>query len=258
MRTLSPAPPELVREFIAYNDIVGSSRYETIVRALEWAHLNLVHYVGGPTTQVFECHWHERGAAPLARVLDGTVREGNPYCPPGRPGVRHHTAGCHGTNLFLIHVLRAVNIPVAYVRRAGHATPSFPSEALYLSHGDDPYSGTTKAIRPFPRPFPISEILIDEWTFQKWFNETNSPDELQINVGRRTTELAVKHLSPYLLRARCEDLAMGRSNEESEVYRPGNAGVGRYWTVAELEAMGFWERMDTKIARYGGCSVFGW
>ena len=256
--TVSPAPPELVREFIAYNDLIGSSRYETIVRALDWAR-HMHHHCGPYTTQVFESHWHERGAAPLARKLAGTVRKGIPvYCPTPDTEVHHHTAGCHGTNHFLIHLLRAVNIPAAYVTRTGHATPSFPSEALYLSHGDDPYNGLTKAIPPFPRPFPISEILIDEGAFREWFGEPNTWEERRNNVGRRVVELGVKHLSPYLLRARCGDLAAGRSNAESEVYRPGHAGVGRYWTVEELEEMGFWERMDAKIARYGGCSVFGY
>ena len=250
-----PAPPEVVREFIAAEGLVGDSRYETVINTIDWARYQLIHFSypagGGNDYEADVDHWDYRGGSPLARVLEGTTRKRD-----GTTG--HFTAGCGGTNSFFIHVLRAVNIPVEYIIWEGHAVPSFPSEALYLSHGDDPYNGLAKPLPPFPEPFPASEIPIDEATYQEWFNESNSKEENLNNVGRRTTELAVKHLSPYLLRARCDDLAHGRSNEESEVYRPGNAGVGRYWTVAELEAMRFWERMDAKIAQYGGCSVFGY
>ncbi len=248
-----PAPPEVIRDFLAAEGLVGNSRHETLVNVIDWARYHLHHYYyRSDPDDDYEAdvdHWDYRGGSPLARVLAGTTRKSD-----GQTG--HFTAGCHGTNWFLIHVLRAVNIPVEHVIWAGHAIPSFPSDALYLSHGDDPYSGLTKPIPPFPEPFPASEIPIDEATYQEWFSESNSDEENLNNVGRRTTELAVKYLSPSLLRLRCDDLAHGRSNEESEVYRPGSAGVGRYWTVAELEAMRFWERMDAKITQYGGCSVF--
>ncbi len=42
----------------------------------------------------------------------------------------------------------------------------------------------------------------------------------------------------------------------NEVRARAGAFPSRYWTVAELEAMRFWERMDAKIAQYGRCSVF--
>ena len=249
-----PAPPEVIRDFMAAEGLVGDSRYETLIRTIDWARYHLYHYSWPRDRDNYEAdvdHWDYRGTPPLARMLSGTTRKRDRK-------MGHATWGCHGTNWFLIHLLRAVNIPVEYVLWAGHAVPSFPSEALYLSHGDDPYSRTAKPIPPFPEPYPASEIPIDEATYRGWFSESNSHDENLKNVGRRTTELSVKHLSPYLLMLRCDDLAHGRSNEESEVYRPGSAGVGRLWTVAELETMRFWERMDAKIAQYGGCSVFGY
>ena len=196
-----------------------------------------------------ENHWNYRGVAPLARVLAGTTRSDDGE-------LAHFTAGCHGTNWFLIHLLRTLNIPVEYVVWAGHAVPSFPSESLYLSHGDDPYDSLGKHWPPFPEPFPTGDIPVTEATYREWFNTTNSYQENLNNVSRRMTELGVQHLSPFLLSARCWDRARGLSNAASSVYDPAHTGVGLYWTVAELEAMQFWERLDARIEQYGGCSIF--
>ena len=187
-------------------------------------------------------------------MLSGTRRGPDELCGP-LTGVHHWTAGCHGTNWFFIHLLRAVNIPAEYIRWSGHATPHFPSEAMYLSHGDDPYNGLGLYSPPFPEPFPTSEILIPESKYTQWFNASNSSAENLNNVGRQMTELGVKYLPQVLLGIRCQDIANGVSNADSQVYRPGTAGIGRHWTVAELEAMNFWERMDAKIAQYGGCPI---
>ena len=244
-----PAPPEFIWDFMISEDLVGGSRYETIIKTLHWARYHLYHKsrLRDADYEYDVDHWDYRGGSPVARVLAGTTRK--------RDGMKGHaTAGCHGTNWLLIHVLRAVNIPVEYVVWARHAIPSFPSEGLYLSHGDDLYSQTSQYASPFPEPYPTSEIPISEETYREWFSKSNSDEENLYNVGRRTTELAVKYLPQWLLVIRCQDRANGLSNEESRVYRPGTAGIGRLWTVAELEAMRFWERMDAKIAQYGGCS----
>ena len=250
----APARPLLIRDFMENQDLVGGSRYETIVRTTDWARRWLSHFCGGWTAGNFENHWGHRGVTPLARMLSGTRRGPDELCGP-LTGVHHYTAGCHGTNWFFIHLLRAVNIPAEYIRWSGHATPHFPSEAMYLSHGDDPYDGLGLYSPPFPEPFPTSEILIPESKYTQWFNASNSFAENQNNVGRQMTELGVKYLSQWLLVLRCQDIANGVSNADSQVYRPLSAGIGRYWTVAELEAMNFWERMDAKIAQYGGCPI---
>ena len=253
----TPAPPELIREFLEAKDIVGDSRYETIVTLMDWAQWHLGHAYGGRTVQNAEAHWGYRGVSPVALMLTRrtltTYRWGDELraCRDCR---RYWTSGCHGTNWFLKHMLRAVNIPVAYERKANHATPSFPSEALYLSHGDDLLNAPAGAIPPLPEAFPISEMLIDEWTYREWFGESNSHEERLRNIGRRPVELAVKHLAPRLLAHRCRDLSSGVSKDAvGSVYY--HWGMQRYWTVEELEAMRFWERMDAKIEQYGGCPI---
>lgn len=247
-----PAPPDFIWAFMAEEGLIGATRYETIVNTLHWARYHLYHYSWPSDRTGYEIdvdHWDYRGGAPVARVLTQSTRK--------RDGFRGHpTAGCHGTNHLLAHVLRAANIPVEYIRWAGHATPSFPSEGLYLDHGDNPYGKGAQYSDPFPEPYPTAELLIDHETFSEWFNTSNSHEENLNNIGRRGTELTVEHLPQSILVTRCSDIRRGLSNEDSNVYRPGHAGIGHYWTVAELEAMQFWQRMDAKIARYGGCPNF--
>ena len=246
----TPAPPELIWDFMGREGLIGTNRQETIIKTIHWARYHLYHYSHPSDDTNYEPdvdHWDYRGGAPLARVLEGTTRKRD-----GKKG--HATAGCHGTNWVLIYVLRAANIPVEYINWGGHAVPSFPSEGLYLSHGDDPYNALGQYTSPFPEPFPTSEMLIPEDIYSDWFNASNSFDENLNNVGRRMAELGVKYLPQWLLRVRCRDIASGVSNADSQVYRPGTANIGKHWTVAELEAMNFWERMDAKIAQYGGCS----
>ena len=250
----SPAPPNVVRDFIVDNDLVGHSRYETIIRVIDWTRQHLTHFSGSGTAGNYENHWGYRGIPPLARMFVKTTRRGSPDY---RSSTAHFTAGCGGTTWFFIHVLRAVNIPVEDVDMpdSGHATPGFPSEGLYLSHGDDPYSKGGWYSPPFPEPYPSTEIPISEATYHDWFSPSNSRQENDQNVGRRTTELIVEYLPQYLLHIRCEDRANGLSKESSDVYRPESMGIGRYWTIAELDALRFWERMDAKIERYGGCPI---
>lgn len=247
----APAPPDYIWRFLEDEELIGATRKETLVNVLHWARYHLRHYYRtDATVERDEYFWNYRGGAPVARVLEGTT----PQRPGDVPHFGHWTAGCHGTNRLLIHVLRVLNIPVEYALWGGHAVPVFPSEGVALTHGDDPYSQLAQYAEPFPEPFPTGEMLIATATYSEWFSESNTNEENLHNVGRRGTELGVEHLPQWLLRVRCDDIANGRSNAESRVYRPGTAGIGWYWSVAELEAMQFWQRMDAKIAQYGGCA----
>ena len=263
-----PAPPEVIRDFMEDKDLVRGSRYETIVRTVEWTRHHLAHYNCWLTAANAENHWNYRGTPPLARMLAGTkisrdqvVRLGEHECRTyAHQHTEHWTAGCHGTAWFFLHVLRAANIPVEppeyyYSVCASHAAVSFPSEDVYLSHGDDPYNRNTWYSPPFPEPFPSSDLLIPGSQFREWFSSSHSDDENRKNVGRTVAELGVETLPQLLLHWRCLDLADGLTKESSRVYRPGSTGIGHHWTVAELEAIGFWDRLDAKIAQYGGCPI---
>ena len=239
-----PAPPDLVYAFLTGNDLIAGDRLQTIGRLLNWCRDHLVHFSGGTTAQNMEYQWQYRGFPPVSRILGGTVNT-NPT--PGYTDnqLKHRTAGCHGTNGFLRAVLRVVNIPVLYLRppNSGHATPGFPSEGMFLSHGDDPYSRLTKATPPYP----AVDLLIDQAQYDAWF-PAGAADPNR-NIGRQVYELALVHLPDYLLHLYCSDIAAGRSHAQSDVYRV----FEHLYTVAELEAMNLWDRLDQKVASFGGC-----
>jgi hypothetical protein len=224
---------------------VAGDRLTTINRLLEWSRANLKHFGGGFDLGGTFFHWQYRGAAPVSRMLAGTTLGSPP------PTMGHWTAGCPGTNWFLMAVLRTVNIPVRYVVVEEHATPYFPTESKYLSHGDDPYNSYWSPASP---SVPISELLIDQATFNAWFAPTLSSSQRLANVGRQTRELAIKYLSDALLRRRCADIKAGiTSHAASAVY----ADLKGIYTVAELESMNLWNRIDAKLASMGGCSSLG-
>lgn len=239
------APPDLTFRFLTDTNLIGATRLETIGRLLDWCRENLIHFSGPYEALNMEYQWQYRGFTPVSRVLTGTTND-NPT--PGYTDMtlRHRTSGCHGTNGFLKAVLRTVNIPVAYRRppSSGHATPFFPSEGKLMSHGDDPYNAHSKTT---PR-YPAGDLLIDQATYDSWFSTGMSDPNL--NVGRQVYELALVHLSDYLLHLHCSDLSAGRSHDQSDVY----ATFSRWYTVPELEAINLWGRLDAKIASFGGCN----
>lgn len=235
-----PAPPSGIYEFLGANDLIGHTRLETLGRVLNWCRMNLVHFTGGTTAANMEDQWQYRGYPPLTRVIEGTVQTSHPEF-----GLRRRTAGCWGTTGVLRALLRVVNIPVKLVTNAGHAQPWFMTEGRYLSHGDDPYNALSKSTPPFP----AAELLIDQAKFDAWFGPGVSSTGKQNNVGRRTRELAIVHLPDYLLHAHCGDLAAGLGHAAGQVFEI----FSRNYTVAQLEAEHLWERMDAKIASFGGC-----
>ena len=236
-----PAPPDFTFEFLNANRMIAQDRLHTIENLLNWCRLNMRHYLGRSSAQNMEDHWQYRGVAPISRVVSGTRRDSDGE-------FSHFTAGCWGTTTFLSAVLRVVNIPVKEVGAHGHAFPYFMSEGKYLSHGDDPYNQT---MRSTPL-IPIEELLIDETTYDAWFGPS-VPSEVS-NIGRTTKELAIKYLPHILLTNRCSDHKSGNSHENSYIYN-NYLGLYRTHSLEELEAINFWDRMDTKIDNLGGCPI---
>jgi hypothetical protein len=234
-----PASPHTMHRFLKDNDLIGTDRHGTIVRVIKWCHHKLNHYNGGYTTKTYHDVWQYRGEAPVLRTLEGTTDQAYAYF-----GVRHWTAGCHGTAGFLRAILRTVNIPVVHDHQCGHALPYFSADGLHLSHGDDPYDGYTFA----DPPYSMSELLLDQTKFDSWFGSGVSEDAKCKHIGKRVQELAIQYVPTEMLRDYCNDQALGKSHADGAVA----ANMPAY-TVAQLEAHHLWSRMDAKIASMGGC-----
>ena len=237
-----PGPPDVVLAFMSNNGLIGADPLETLGLVLEWCRANLAHFYYGMTAKNAEDHWQYRGLPPVTRILAGTTTSlslGSKFA--------HWTAGCHGTNGFLIALLRVVNIPVEYLMPAGvgHATPYFPSHMKYLSHGDDPYNRLTRATPPFP----ASKLLIDQPTYVAWFGNAVPVDGRLANVGRQVGELSLKYLPDYLLCVHCSDVAGGCQHSACKVANL----FAKWYSPAALEALGLWAQLDAKIAALGGC-----
>jgi hypothetical protein len=240
---VTPAPPDYTFNFLKENGFVGPTQYETIERLLDWCRENLVHFSNRLEALNMEYQWQYRGFPPVSRIIEGTVNNS-----PEHPDltIKHRTAGCHGTNGFLKAVLRTVNIPVLhkFPPGSGHATPHFPTERMYLSHGDDPYNAWSRTTPPFAAGL----LLIDQGTYETWFPDppVGDPDR---NIGRQVFELNLSLLSNNLMNLHCVDIRYGRSHAESLVYMT----YSPYYSLAELEAMDLWTRLDEKIESLGGC-----
>jgi hypothetical protein len=236
-----PAPPRYTHDFLICENLIAHNRFHTIGRLLDWCRHNLVHFSGGWETDNMEKQWQYRGFPPVSRILEGTPNSDHPEW-----GTAHRTGGCHGTLGFLRAVLRCVNIPVNPNHVCGHALPHFPTENRYMSHGDDPYNRFSKGT---PAPFPGTSLMISGATYNEWFGAGVASDKKCDNVGRNVRELALIHLPPYLLEKYCNDLAAGKSHADSSVAET----FEREYSVAELEAMDLWDRIQAKIDGYGGC-----
>lgn len=236
-----PAPPKVMFKFMRSHGIIQGTRRETIFKLLEWSRDNLSHFSGKYEAANLEAHWHYRGFPPVSRILSGT------HTPSG---FEHAIAGCHGHYGFLKAMLRTANIPVL-CHRVGlhpHALPWFPSEGLYMSHGDDPYARDLKSMID---PLPIERILINQTRWNHWFGPHKNEGERGRNIGRQLRELSRHHLSWYLVSMHCQDLADGKSHTESSVYHDYFV---RTFPVAQLEADGVWDRLDAKLLEIGGCA----
>jgi hypothetical protein len=237
---VTPGDPVRVFRFLRGLGLTGATSREAIERLLDWCRSNLLHFFYMLSIENNLNHWGYSGYPPVERIISGTLRE--------HPADRgHFTAGCHGTVGFLLAVLRTANIPVERLEACRHAQPHFVREDLFLSHGDDPY-GRIALSRPLPA---AGEMLINRATYEGWFGSAVPADRQCLNLDRRMTELALRTPnSDFLLSLRCDDLARGRSNADSRVYEMFRGS----YSLAELDAMSLWPRLDDEIARRGGCA----
>jgi hypothetical protein len=61
-------------------------------------------------------------------------------------------------------------------------------------------------IRLFNPPLPARELMIDQGTYDSWYQFPDvSADTCQGNIGRQAHELALTYLSDYLLKLYCDD-----------------------------------------------------
>jgi hypothetical protein len=148
-------------------------------------------------------------------------------------------------------LLRAVNIPVQYVYTEDHAIPFFPTEGLYLSHGDDPYDVYSR-IHTSGQATPSTEFFISAETWDVWFGPSVPPATRLNNISRRPVENAVTYLPDYLMFLRCDDISAGRSNAEARVF---TESLSKYYELADLQAANLWQRLDAKIQSLGGCTA---
>jgi hypothetical protein len=223
------------------------------------------HFGGSVNVGNFEDHWQYRGTVPVSRIIEGTKVSSSQN---QEWGFCHWTAGCHGTNGFLRAVLRVANIPVIYTRKVGHATPYFPTEELYLSHGDDIYGGSfyigineippldeeenpISFLQNITKPqYPAVDLLINKTTYDSWFSSNLPAEAIKNNIGRRKTELALKYLPNIWLVYYCRDVEEGKTLSTGTFYEKTN--LYHIYSIMELEEMGLWNRIAEKVSLMGG------
>jgi hypothetical protein len=248
--SVTPAHPTYTFKFLADNGLIGATRADTIANLLEWTR-RLSHASGTNNLDNLVTLWQYPGLPPVSRTLGGTTSS-DPVI-AGFYGKQHWTMGCYGTTGVLREVLRAANIPVEAKDICGHTTPHFMSESSYLSHGDDPYGffGTRSATSAPP----MADFLVDEATYQAWFVAPGYPASCA-NVGRRDAELAVAELPEILVWEHCDDLSKSVADPAlTSVFQSFQTGTGSHFSLAELDAMNFWARLDQRTSELGGCAA---
>ncbi|HPO24335.1 MAG TPA: hypothetical protein PK135_06680 [Arenimonas sp.] len=261
------APPDYVYSFLQLNDIPNQLKlaagqtnttvlYDAKARAysrlLSWCGDKMSHFLVGSTSSAnMQAHWQYNGCPPVARVIEGTINASY------SPTLRHWTAGCFGTTAFLRAVARTMNIAIEikYLPPLGHTTPYVPALDAYLSHGDDPYNSFaafSDKVVGTNLSYPKSLLFISSATHDAWWFSAGLSDTQKINnVGRRVSEIAVAYLPLGLLISYIFDMSQGFSHANGTVAQY----LSKTYTVAQLEAMNLWQKMDGKIAVLGGAEV---
>jgi hypothetical protein len=173
------ADPRWTYPWLRQAGIVGATRLTTIGRTLDWMRQNMTHFFGSESIGADLAIWQYNGYSPLSRIVNGTIDSNTPSY-----GVRHWTAGCHGSTGFMNAALRVVNIPVQPIWVCGHELVYFMSEDKYMDHADDPYNANVRASSS-----SSLLLLIDSATWRSRFgvdetiNFLNLSDPVQAWIG---------------------------------------------------------------------------
>ena len=171
-------------------------------------------------------------------------------------GKRSWAEGCPGSAGFAQAVMRAVNIPVAYVYPTGltaHSTALFRTIGKTLVHADDMDDSTWIKFTP---TLPGPAILVPIATFNDWMFGPNLPDPYY-NIDRALVEASVQYLSNELLSRYCADKAANKTHANGSVFQfftgSGYYSANPYYTVQQLEAMKLWDKLAAKAANLNYC-----
>lgn len=151
-------------------DEQNATRLNSIKNILTWCRDHMAHFYGNFNCQNCQNHWGHFGNPPFIKVAEGTNAANGQG---GFYGWSHWTAGCYGTTSFIRHALRAINIPaqLVVVCSSKHYTITFPTENVFICHGDDPYNSTFKN-----SGLDVDAILLPAPMFQTIFGiDFNSP-----------------------------------------------------------------------------------
>jgi hypothetical protein len=223
-------------KIIGPRGLIASNATDTIANLLEWCRHNLVHFSGQFQAANVNNIWNYRGFPPIAEMITMTYP--------------HYSAGCWGTTGFIQALLRIVNIPVKShilgFTTSAHDSCHFTRQNTYLSHSDDCYS---LLIFSTP-PFPAKELMIDQDTYDAWYQYPEVPaDECQKNIGRQTFELALKYLPDYLLEMYCTDLSNNVPPQNGSIMSLFSV----WYTYQDLLNLDLWNRLQAKVNSFGGC-----
>jgi hypothetical protein len=232
------------REFLVANDLIGNDVWDTLERVLTWSR-RLNHAV----TQAVDDHellFGVRGVPPAYLMALGTESA----FPGQNPGsFRHFTQGCTGTMAFLQSVLRAVNIPVERAYAYGHAAPVFvmPGGRYHLTHADLLYDADWFQLEPAP----TTGLLIPARYQRGYF----AADSSSVYVRRSEGYLYADYFGGGMIRSYCDDVAAGRTTPAQRANGLVAGKMARWYSAAELESWGFWERLEAMVTAHGGCSA---
>jgi hypothetical protein len=249
----TPANPPFTALFFKSNHLIAANAAETIALFFQWEkQLKHAGVVGGHPELDKNLYLYYWGAntppIPDAEIINGTT-----YTGPIALGFGHYTSGCLGTQVFMVSVLRAVNIPVQPKwPSCGHATPTFPTAGVAMTHGDDPYdrAGWVTAYPGFPAPKPM-EYLVTTSEYNALFPSGQSVADCNMHIGRRPADIAIKYGSDLLMQAYCQDQASGATQANGQVF----AMMKTWYDLPTLQSKGLWTTLANKTAALNYCAT---